>query len=104
MVAVMGPQAPTLIRRIHAVRAGNPDGVEARARSFLPPHVAEIYGDDPGGMRAHICEVISGPDGASRMTAQEQQSSEPQQSMQKRRDAFIDADAPLHPWPVNITR
>lgn len=100
----MGPHAPPLIGRVHAIESQEPRRDGCEGEQFLPAHVPEIYRDDVVRVRPNICEMISGLHRAGRyVAAEEQESCEPQQAVQERCDAFVEANSPLHPSPVDVS-
>src|SRR5262245_5696456 len=82
VMAMMCPQAPSLVRRIHAVERHKAGRDRGQREKLLPTHMPEIEGYDPIGMRPDVRHVVAGLNGGCRdVTGQEQQPSEPEDAV-----------------------
>lgn len=103
MMPMMRPNSPSLVGRVHAVESHEAGWHRGQGEQFLPTHVPEIQRDDPIGVRPHIGQMISGlHSGSGYVAGEEEKSGKPQHAMNEGRDAFVEANAPLHPSPMDI--
>ena len=103
MVAMMRPHTPPLICGVHAVESQKAGRNGCESQQLLPTHMSEIERYDLVGIRPDIREMIAGLDGRGRdVTGQEQEAGKPEQAMHERRYAFVEANGPLHPRPVDV--
>src|SRR5262245_3381858 len=101
VMSVMCPYAPSLVGRVHAVEGHQAGWDRREAEQLSPTHVHEIKCQDPVGIRPDIGQVISGlHGGGGHVTGEEQDPGEPKHAVDEGRDAFVEANAPLHPSPM----
>src|SRR5262245_19386460 len=101
VMSVMCPYAPSLVGRVHAVEGHQAGWDRREGEQLSPTDVRGIKCHDPVGIRPNIGQVISRlHSGGGHVTGKEQEPGEPQDAVDEGRDAFVEANAPLHPRPM----